>query len=409
MRKLVILQDAIERHEATLGKALGGYLGKLAAGYKMVWGDPDENGNYQESKSYQVSKDDESGCEKNYWRWVYEQFQDKHVLTASPLTLLQFAKQNQKELEKLGQRRNEIKKVSQALFSFDALRALKVLRPADETKDEDCRRINDRHVKIRWSEAEKYVEKWGGWNLAEFVRLLDVRYCPYCNAETVGIISSSAKRDKASFSAIDHVLPKGDYPLLALSLYNLVPACYRCNSQFKGAKDRFDLEHWNPNDPFWALHPYVHDVHKWFRFNYRPTSVEHLFLRPKDEDSPLSASLRIPLEKDCRKWLKRENYFERIRHQLDDYHLLTAYRDLYLTEINEILEMEMICTPTFVKTMKDWYTGMRDEDFDVVFRRASLDPREINKHRFAKLIIDLNRQIGYDGLAASGSRSTQQA
>ena len=39
---------------------------------------------------------------------------------------------------------------------------------------------------------------------------------------------------------------------------------------------------------------------------------------------------------------------------------------------------------------------MSDKDFNLAFRRTSLDPLEINKHRFGKLIIDLQKQIGYD-------------
>ncbi len=34
---------------------------------------------------------------------------------------------------------------------------------------------------------------------------------------------------------LDHVLDKATHPLAALSLYNLVPSCYGCNSKFKGS------------------------------------------------------------------------------------------------------------------------------------------------------------------------------
>lgn len=64
--------------------------------------------------------------------------------------------------------------------------------------------------------------------------------------------------------------------------------------------------------------------------------------------------------------------------------------------------MEMICTPTFIETMKNTYHGMTDGDFDLIFRRASQNPQEINKHRFAKLIIDLHKQLGYDDLSWGG-------
>lgn len=35
---------------------------------------------------------------------------------------------------------------------------------------------------------------------------------------------------------LDHFIPKGEFPYFALSLYNLVPSCYSCNSKFKKSK-----------------------------------------------------------------------------------------------------------------------------------------------------------------------------
>lgn len=50
---------------------------------------------------------------------------------------------------------------------------------------------------------------------------------------------------------------------------------------------------------------------------------------------------------------------------------------------------------------------MEDKNFDLAFRQVSLDPREINKHRFAKLIIDLHQQIGSEGLTKSKAAERQ--
>ena len=36
---------------------------------------------------------------------------------------------------------------------------------------------------------------------------------------------------------LDHVMPKSKYKLFSLSLHNLVPCCFSCNSKFKGAED----------------------------------------------------------------------------------------------------------------------------------------------------------------------------
>ena len=288
------------------------------------------------------------------------------------------------------------------LFDFDSFREGKLLcfRYVDnQGKTIDVKKGGSGEaIKIWWTTQKKDVGKSEYWSLAEFVCLLDARYCPYCNAETVGLVQRTNPNAKTpvAYSALDHILPQSKYPLLALSLYNLVPACTRCNSQLKHEHDDFDVEHWDASKPFNALHPYAHNIHKWFRFVYRPSSVAELFLDPrKSRQAPLAIDHRIPLAKKCRPD-EKSFYHERTKKYSTQYELPGSYYDLYATEINEILKMEMICTPTFIDTMKALYKGMGDEDFNLVFRRTSLDPREINKHRFAKLIIDLHKQIGHD-------------
>lgn len=422
MRKIVIPQDALDRHQEKLGRELLKYLDRLAKGGGLVLGKEAEPGSSEDKNKNENPKEYKAeGGEQEYWKWVHDQFDSKHIPIAPPYVLLKFAIDNKAKLKGTGLRFKEIIAVSKALFAWDKFRQGNVLvydEPDTEGGDEGNSRENV-SMKISWSEAKNKIAKWEGWSISEFVRQLDVRYCPYCNAETVGVVDYvehkewiTAKKQSQrvkntpheSFSAIDHILPKDDYPLLALSLYNLVPACFRCNSQFKGDKGPFGknkiLESGDgkSDGPLKALHPYVHNVHKWFRFDYRPRAVEDIFLnedssKRNNDDSPLSITLKIPALTGSQS-LDKDVYFESIRGYLDEFHILDVYRDLYATEINEILKMEMICTPTFVETMKGAWPGMGDEDFDLVFRRTSLDPREINKHRFAKLIIDLHKQIG---------------
>ncbi|SFJ22506.1 HNH endonuclease [Myroides guanonis] len=38
---------------------------------------------------------------------------------------------------------------------------------------------------------------------------------------------------------LDHIIPKAKYPLFQISLYNLIPVCYSCNTKFKG---EYELE-----------------------------------------------------------------------------------------------------------------------------------------------------------------------
>lgn len=385
MRKLIVPEEAVERHEKTLGKPLLGYLESLSRGEVLTWG----------KNQYQAT----SPCCKDYWKWVYEQFRDNHILTASPMELFRFAKENKKRLDQVAFCCGAAKDpsgdevdVTKGLFAYEKLRSGHVLMEVGD------------NGKILWTKDKVNIKSWEGWSLAEYFRLLDIRYCPYCNAETVGLVkregSTAGKKDsrnKESYSAIDHILPKDDYPLLALSLYNLVPACYKCNSQFKRDKDLFQVEKWSPKSPLLALHPYVHNIHKWFCFEYAPSSVENMFVQENSNSSPLSVEKLNSLSAAMLKSLSkgRSFYSNRVEKYLATFELLNSYRDLYATEINEILKMLMICTPEFISEMKRLYK-LSESDFDCVFLRTSLDPRDINQHRFAKLTIDLMEQFRLD-------------
>lgn len=63
------------------------------------------------------------------------------------------------------------------------------------------------------------------------------------------------RKDKNHFT-LDHFIPKAKFPYFALSLYNLVPSCYSCNSKFKGAmefKDINNLKFLSPSSNSFSL------------------------------------------------------------------------------------------------------------------------------------------------------------
>ena len=59
-----------------------------------------------------------------------------------------------------------------------------------------------------------------------------VDVCYYCNIEFINKFKNSNGKIKNGFT-LDHYIDKGKYPFLALSLYNLIPSCYVCNSKVK--------------------------------------------------------------------------------------------------------------------------------------------------------------------------------
>lgn len=59
-------------------------------------------------------------------------------------------------------------------------------------------------------------------------KMLNIKSCPYCNAQYTILIQDHNKKSIAKFQ-FDHFFPKNEYPYLSISLYNLVPSCANCN------------------------------------------------------------------------------------------------------------------------------------------------------------------------------------
>lgn len=89
-----------------------------------------------------------------------------------------------------------------------------------------------------------FTQRTSGWSAYDLVSELDVSVCPYCNRSFVSILKSDNKRTRP---VLDHYYAKSLYPYLALSLFNLIPSCYVCNSSFKGDTDFYRQE---------AIYPY---------------------------------------------------------------------------------------------------------------------------------------------------------
>lgn len=98
-----------------------------------------------------------------------------------------------------------------------------------------------------------------------------VAFCPYCNLERALYIpeiendeeeqamgevpdesddedeeSDDSESGTASVHQLDHFFSQTDFPLLSLSMYNLVPSCAICNSLNKGQIEFSDIYHRNP-------------------------------------------------------------------------------------------------------------------------------------------------------------------
>lgn len=73
---------------------------------------------------------------------------------------------------------------------------------------------------------------------------IEVHTCYFCNIEHINKFRNSKNETKNAFT-LDHMIDKATYPFLALSLYNLVPSCYTCNSKVKRTNE---IKNLSPSD-----------------------------------------------------------------------------------------------------------------------------------------------------------------
>lgn len=112
-----------------------------------------------------------------------------------------------------------------------------VFSPADYANFEaDCARVFNYEAFSR-----RGFPKWGGYALCDRSKY---KMCPYCHqafAHTLVPDGTGSFRP-----TLDHYYAKSRYPYLALSIFNLVPSCYTCNSQLKLTKDFYAERHVHP-------------------------------------------------------------------------------------------------------------------------------------------------------------------
>lgn len=80
----------------------------------------------------------------------------------------------------------------------------------------------DDFKKIMYKLYSNNINIHGHW----LTNSLGINVCPYCNLNFTHTITKKRKKIRPEF---DHFYPKSVYPLLSLSLYNLIPSCPVCN------------------------------------------------------------------------------------------------------------------------------------------------------------------------------------
>ncbi|AQR96142.1 HNH endonuclease [Clostridium saccharoperbutylacetonicum] len=158
------------------------------------------------------------------------------------------------------------------------------------------------------------------WNSYIFVFASDIRICPYCNRQYITPILTSNGKMRGT---LDHFVAKNEYPYFSMSLYNLVPTCYSCNSSFKG-----DTE-FSFND----INPYEESMDDYIKF--------HANMRIK---KPIHISIK---KKTINKKAEIEKY-------LDTFKLESQY-SYHINQVEELIFKRLVYTEEYIKDLSIKY------------------------------------------------------
>lgn len=212
--------------------------------------------------------------------------------------------------------------------------------------------------------SKKSNDKYDAYDLASNLK---IAVCPYCNIEYTTTIVT-ANQEKICRPAFDHYLPKSEYPLLALSFYNLIPSCTVCNSTLKGTEE-FQLDK--------DLHPYRDHVLTDFRFSYSAIGIEDIKIKvEKREKIEGEKSLKIDKTFETFKIEERYNAHKEIAQDLID--LKRAYSEDFFSMLNKAIPS----------------ANLSPEDAYRVFIGSYPDERDFYKRPFSKLKHDVAEDLG---------------
>ncbi len=165
----------------------------------------------------------------------------------------------------------------------------------------------------------KKKKLYDAYKLAES---LDISTCIYCNRNYTNTVISK-NGEKLTRPQFDHYFDKKSNPLLAISFYNLIPACSICNSSIKG-REKMNLSDFS--------HPYIDNILGDIRFTYK-YSVK--------TKAGLSVKVLTPKNLKARNTVEafaiEEVYNSHTSELLDMLRVKQYYSDRYLSILNDNL------------------------------------------------------------------------
>lgn len=200
----------------------------------------------------------------------------------------------------------------------------------------------------------------------DIIKKYKIKCCPYCNEHFI------FNRGLSAVAQLDHFFPRGEYPVFALCLYNLVPSCSACNHIKR--------------ETLMGISPHNHE----FDFNnlkisYKPRNAGFLI-----DESAFDIDLKYVGKDKAEEVEWNEN--------VDKLHLIDAYN------YHKDYVMELI---TKYRCNSTEYIEMLQKEFPELIHSAEeakrivygnyIEPKDYLKRPLAKMTHDIVAELEQDG------------
>ncbi|MGH0434327.1 hypothetical protein ACQVOM_08525 [Bacillus basilensis] len=235
--------------------------------------------------------------------------------------------------------------------------------------------------------TDRNVKDSSLWWAYTFVQNINISVCPYCNSQFIFTYLNDTGRTRP---VLDHFFCKSEYPFLAISIYNLIPCCKVCNSDFKGST-KVDLNNY--------INPYIDEFEGKVSFKREVIIKKKTKKETNDYFSAIiggSDDFKIKLDFTA----LPKQLVEQYKNQAKLFHIEEIYA-FHKNYIKELITKSRVYSDIYTNQVKSSYGKLFQNDDDL---RQILIPREdqLNNIILAKLTRDIvnnelsnNKKINY--------------
>lgn len=225
--------------------------------------------------------------------------------------------------------------------------------------DKECFQAESRELKHPWLEFSQAFAKIADARKnkdsmrVRIVKQAGLTVCPYCNRDYI-----NCRAGHVSGAQLDHFFSKSEYPVFAISLYNLVPVCANCN-RVKSSR----------NNIFASPFDETLDWEKELTFVFQMESLAHVEIDITSEN-------------------------QAVRNNLEAMRIREAYR-IHELEVKEILEKHQAYSRSQREEIREVLRGadISDDEIKRVIFGPEITPEDRKKKPLGKLLHDLQKEL----------------